>query len=380
VAAGATAVAVVLVAVSVLGALSTPGNEDLKAKWADWLRSHHASVLANHLESLYYRQQAPSAGGRPKALNPLPAAQPALPADATPAATPAAASAAASAQAHLAAPTAVALVVQPGLPGEGQWVPAGPLVGGHPAMFVAQFRADQTYTSQITSAVWIDPTLLSVALVPGATEPGGTWSEAPNIGTGARPTAVAAFNGGFRFRDAHGGFYLHGREAVPLRAGAASLVIYANGKVDVGTWSDEVSMTPDVRAVLQNLVPLVDHGQAAPAATYADTKLWGATLGANTVVARSGVGITASGALLYIAGPALTAHSLAESLQRAGAVRAMTLDINPEWVTFNFYQHDPAQPDLITPAKLYQQMQRPATRYLGPTRESRDFFTVSLPS
>ena len=40
-------------------------------------------------------------------------------------------------------------------------------------MYVAQFRADDVYTSQITSAVWIDPTLLRVALVPGAHEPGG---------------------------------------------------------------------------------------------------------------------------------------------------------------------------------------------------------------
>jgi hypothetical protein len=245
-------------------------------------------------------------------------------------------------------------------------------------MYVAQFRADQIYTSQITSAVWVDPSRLDVALVPGATEPGGVWPETPNISGAARAVAVAAFNGGFRFQDARGGFYLDGRQAVPLRAGAASMVIYKGGQVDVGTWGQEVTMTPDVRAVLQNLVPIVDRGQPAPAATYGDHRLWGATLGASTVVARSGIGVTASGALVYVAGPALTARSLAESLQRAGAVRAMALDINPEWVTFNFYRHGVGQPDVITPSKLYPEMQRPATRYLGPTRESRDFFTISL--
>jgi hypothetical protein len=83
---------------------------------------------------------------------------------------------------------------------------------------------------------------------------------------------------------------------------------------------------------------------------------------------------------VYVAGPALTARSLAESLQRAGAVRAMSLDINPEWVTFNFFVHpNPANPTDIAPQKLYPQMQRPADRYLGPTRESRDFFAVSTP-
>jgi hypothetical protein len=158
------------------------------------------------------------------------------------------------------------------------------------------------------------------------------------------------------------------------------MVIYADGRINIGTWGRQVSMTPQVTAVLQNLVPLVDGGQTAPDATYHDTHIWGATLGANTVVARSGIGVTATGALIYVAGPALTARSLAESLQRAGAVRAMALDINPEWVTFNFYTHpNPTEPGLIQPDKLYPQMQRPADRYLGPTPESRDFFTVSLP-
>jgi hypothetical protein len=147
----------------------------------------------------------------------------------------------------------------------------------------------------------------------------------------------------------------------------------------MGTWNRQISMRPTVKAVLQNLVPIVDNGQPAPDATYADSGIWGATLGAKTVVARSGIGVTASGALVYVAGPALTARSLAESLQRAGAVRAMTLDLNPEWVTFNFFGHTSAGREAVAASKLYPQMQRPATRYLGPEHESRDFFMVSLP-
>jgi hypothetical protein len=149
------------------------------------------------------------------------------------------------------------------------------------------------------------------------------------------------------------------------------MVVYHDGRIDIASWGQQVTMGPTVEAVLQNLVLLVDNGQLAPAATYGDSHVWGNTLGAKTVVARSGIGITKSGALVYVAGPALSVRTLAEALQRAGAVRAMTLDLNPEWVTFNLYQ--PA------PTKLYPQMQRPASRYVGPTRESRDFFTISLP-
>ena len=89
-------------------------------------------------------------------------------------------------------------------------------------------------------------------------------------------------------------------------------------------------------------------------------------MGGGYVVPRSGAGVTADGALVYVAGPALTARSSAESLQRAGAVRAMTLDINPEWVTFNFYVHAAGQPAEIGGTKLYLEMQRPADRYLPP--------------
>jgi hypothetical protein len=367
---GLILILMVLVGVSLIGALRTHGNQSFEAKWADWLRSHHMSALANDIENYYYQHHVPPRGGTPSHLNAIPTPPRSVrPRTTVPATLP-----------HLRVPASVPLVVSPGLPGEGQWRPAGVLVRGLPAMYVAQFRADSVYTSQITSAVWIDPTLLRIALVPGAQEPGGTWPQPPDITGSALATAIAAFNGGFRMQDAHGGFYLDGRTAVPLRPGAESMVIYSNGRVAMGTWDTEVSMAANVTAVMQNLVPIVDNGLPAPDATYADAQIWGATLGAHTVVARSGIGVTASGALVYVAGPALTARSLAESLQRAGAVRAMTLDINPEWVTFNFFQHSPTNPTLISASKLYPQMQRPATRYLGPERESRYFFTVSLPS
>ncbi|MBV9659788.1 MAG: phosphodiester glycosidase family protein [Acidimicrobiales bacterium] len=357
---------------SLIGALRTPGNQSFQAKWADWLRSHHAAAMANALEQYYYTHNAPPKGGQPKALNPVPT---------DPTTTTPNKPTRVTVVHHLPPPSDVALVVSPALPNEGKWTPTSAVVDGIPAMYEAQFRADQVYTGQITSAVWVDPTLLKVSLVPGAQEPGGTWTETPYVNPTQLPYAQAAFNGGFRMQDAHGGFYLDGKEQVPLQNGAASMVIYSDGGVDIGVWGQEVSLTPNVVAVLQNLVPLVDNGEMASNATYNDTHIWGNTLGANTVVARSGIGVTASGALLYVAGPALTARSLGESLQRAGAVRAMSLDINPEWVTFNFFQHDPAaDPSQVTPSKLYPQMERPADRYLGPTRESRDFFLISSPS
>ena len=354
---------------SIAAAVTTPGNQGFQAKWADWMRSHHAAFIINPLEAWYYTSHAPKKGGAPKHLNAVPKARNTSP------------SVASTTIPHLPAPSPVPLVVSPALPGEGQWQPVGPTYHGIPGMYEAQFRADTVYTSEITSAVWIDPKIMHLQLVPGAHDPGGTWSHPPYVAPSELPNIAAAFNGGFRMQDAHGGFYLNGKTAVPLVNGAASLVFYRNGTVNVGAWGSQVTMTPQVVSVLQNLVPMVNNGQVSPTATYNDVSVWGATLGANTVVARSGVGVTANGALVYVAGPALTAKTLAESLQRAGAVRAMTLDINPEWVTFNFFQHlNPANMSQVKGVSLYPQMQRSPNRYLPPTLESRDFIEVQAPT
>jgi hypothetical protein len=216
-------------------------------------------------------------------------------------------------------------------------------------------------------------------LVPGSTEPGGIWSHPPYVTPPELQYLVAAFNGGFRFDDARGGIYLEGKWGVAPVGGAASFAIYQNGHINIGAWGTQINMTPNVVAVLQNVVLLVNNGQLAPSATYTDNAYWGYTLGGGYVVPRSGIGVTADGALVYVAGPALTAKSLAESLQRAGAVRAMTLDINPEWVTFNFYSHAAGHPAELSGTKLYPSMQRSADRYLPPVYEARDFFEVLLP-
>jgi hypothetical protein len=403
-----------LLGVSVVGAALTPGNQSFEAKWADWLRAHHAGLVAQRFEELYYSATAPAKGGQPKSLNKVPGTvggppatagpppaststttgalpaggpgttapgttAPATTAPATTAPGTTAPSTTTTQPPGLPAPSPIPLLVRPALAGEGQWQPTGPLVDGTPAMYVAQFRADDVYTSQITTAAWVDPKLVRLELVPGSTEPGGTWAHPPYVTTAELRYLVAAFNGGFRFQDARGGIYLEGKVGVPLVPGAASLVIYRDGRVDIGAWGTEVSMSRDVESVLQNVVLLVDHGRLAPSATYTDNAIWGYTLGGGYVVARSGIGVTADGALVYVAGPALTAKSLAESLQRAGAVRAMTLDINPEWVTFNFYSQPASQPGEATGTKLYPEMQRPADRYLPPVWEARDFFEVLLP-
>ncbi len=196
---------------------------------------------------------------------------------------------------------------------------------------------------------------------------------------------MAAFNGGFKMRDAHGGYYTQGRVIIPLRAGAASLVIYAGGGITVGAWGSDVTMTPDVIGVRQNLVPLVAAGRPTRAA-MTHWRAWGSTCGVTSCASsvpglkhqwRSGLGVTADGALVYAAGPALDPSQLARLLARAGVVRAMQLDINPYWPVFVSY--DPARGGLAAPANgrklLASTTQGPGT-FFEPSW-ARDFVTMS---
>ena len=96
-------------------------------------------------------------------------------------------------------------------------------------------------------------------------------------------------------------------------------------------------MGPDVIAVRQNLDLLVDNGAVVPAAYTPNSTLWGKTLGGGLYVWRSGLGVTANGALVYVGGPGLDIADLANILVRAGAVRAMELDINTDWVNYSTY-------------------------------------------
>jgi hypothetical protein len=92
---------------------------------------------------------------------------------------------------------------------------------------------------------------------------------------------------------------------------------------------------------------------------------------------RSGLGVTADGALVYVVGPVLTPLMLADLLVRAGAVRGIQLDINPTWPVFASFT--PATPEgLAAPsngARLVDTSRGPAT-FFDPTY-ARDFITMS---
>jgi hypothetical protein len=251
---------------------------------------------------------------------------------------------------------------------EGKWRGTTPMVGGAAPIQVTTFRPDPNYPQMVAGVAWIDHLRTRLTLYPGRYEPPNDGNQVADVPSTLRSSLLATFNSGFKLEDSGGGFFSQGHVYAPLRDGQATLIGYKDGAVDVLTWTGGLDPGPGIAFARQNLPPIIENGQLNPA--LSNDSLWGATLGNAVRVWRSGVGVDAHGNLIYAAADGQTAQSLARILQHAGAVRAMELDINYEWTTFNFY----GTLDAGEPAKLLPGMSRAATRYLSP--DDRDFFAV----
>ena len=336
------------------------------ARAAQWGRDHGLGSVVGWAEQQVYSLSPPRVGGRP----------------------PRGAFGAGGARVttdsvhRLSPPPRLVSPAGPPLPGEGVWHPVGRTASnGSAAVYEAFVRPDSLHTSYVAGLAWMDPSLLRATLYSGSYIPGGgPYTKSAPISYGTSTSLVAAFNAGFRMENAHGGYYTDRRVVVPLRRGAASAVILRNGRLTVGAWGRDNTLTSNVVAVRQNLNLIVDHGQVVSAANLANSSAWGATLGGGDFVWRSGLGVTANGAVVYAAGPSLSIATLAQLFVTAGCVRAMELDINPDWVQFSAYHG--ARNAAINGGdgtSLLNNMIGSPSRYFK-SWWNRDFFTMSLRS
>jgi hypothetical protein len=333
-----------------------PSSLPLWPRSVEWLRAHHGNWLVDEAEHYYYSWKAPGKGG--PQLTSLPTAG----------FTPAAAEKAETRQSGFLPPPISPVFAHP-LPGEGVWRGTGPSVGGRSPVLVTTFRTEVDYPRIVAYVAWFDHTRTSVAWYPGRYEPPSAPVRGPmSVPPGQRWRLLATFNGGFIYSDGGNGSSINARLYEPLKAGLATLVAYRNGRVDVKTWHGGPVAGPQVAFARQSLPLIIDHGRLNPALN--DSSQWGFTLGNAVRVWRTGAGIDRHGNLIYAAADYQTVVSLAKILQRAGAVRAMQLDINPEWPTLITYSHRGG----LDPVRVVPNYQQPATRYLVP--DDRDFFAV----
>jgi hypothetical protein len=343
-------------------AMAAPSNVPFTLRALEWMRGNGAAWLVSDLERYYYSWNAPSMGG--PGLRSLPkVGGSASGAGAGASGVGAGAAATASYQ-----PPPIPPALSPALPGEGHWHGTGPLVRRAPPVLVTTFRPDPNYPQMVAGVAWVDSTRAWLQLYPGRYEPPNGPGAPAMVPTELRAGLLAAFNSGFKLEDGGGGFVALGHAYAPLHDGQATFVRYRNGTADIISWAGGSAPGSNVEFARQNLPLIVEGGQLNP--NLNDGPQWGATLGNAVRVWRSGVGVDARGNILYAAADNQTAQSLAQILQRAGAVRAMELDINSEWVTFNFYGSWGA----AAAQKLLPDMTRDPTRYLTP--DDRDFFAV----
>ncbi|MBS1836521.1 MAG: phosphodiester glycosidase family protein [Actinobacteria bacterium] len=376
----AIVLAVVMVPVgwSYAGYLTAPGDAPLQVRSVDWLRDHGFESAINDVEQWWYTRKRPTGSHPPKADIPIALRRTSatVPADADRAVT---ADRKVTADGSVTADTGVSAAGAAPQRGtlEAVWMPVAGLASGPGAVQETYLHPDAAAPAVIADVVRFDQSKLRTVYVPGTKEPGGTWAWGSEIPMRDRPTVIAAFNAGFKFRHTRGGVYTEGRHAVrPLEAGLASLVIDRSGRADVVAWPGPSALTKDVVSVRQNLDLIVDAGAPAKGLKADRGGRWGTKRSQFQYTWRSAVGVDAQGRLLYAAGSQITLTQLARAMVDAGAVRAMQLDIHDGVVTFNWFRPDPASKLGVSAAKLSPSMQRKATRFLS--ADWRDFIAVQV--
>jgi hypothetical protein len=335
--------------------MTRPSSLPWTIRSVEWLRANHAAWLVNAVERRYYQYTAPSTGGPPLSSLPSVGLGRTSHVQASPA------------RSDL--PRRIRPLISPALRWEGVWRSTMPGLGT-PDVMVTVFRPDPSYPRTVAYVAWASAKRTRLALYPGRYEPPGSGFRGPlDVPFDQRWRALAVFNSGFTFSDGQGGFSVNGHTFTPLVTGKATLVGYRNGRIDVKPWRGARSPGGDVVFARQNASMLVSRGRPAPDLTNAGAD-WGYTLGNSVLVWRTAVGVDSHGNLLYAAAPDQTTESLARLMVHAGAVRAMELDINAEWPTFNYYRASGARGATM----LVPNSQQSADRYLVP--DDRDFFVI----
>ncbi len=238
-----------------------------------------------------------------------------------------------------------------------------------PSVFTASFTPVRQpgVTAYVT---WMRSSTTDLALYPGYEGPGTTsLPRGPEmVPLSGRGRLLATFNSGFYESDQAAGFYTNRTLYFPMVRGLATVVRYASGRVDVISWAGGPRPGANILMARQNLPLLVANSRAT--ALSSNNAAWGLTLHGVPDVWRTALGVDAAGNLIYAAAPAQTSATLAAIMVQLHCVRAMELDINPEWPIFVAYgARGAVDPSLIVP----NPNQIPG-RFLYPS--TKDFFAL----
>jgi hypothetical protein len=179
-------------------------------------------------------------------------------------------------------------------------------------------------------------------------------------------------------QNADGGYFTDGRTIKKLRKGAASVVIFKNGRMTVAKWGRDVVMTNQIGSVRQNLDLIVDNSKEVRGLRNPKSTKWGSVVNPNDDVWRSGLGITKYGALVYVGGPSMSLSDLANVMLRSGVEEGMELAYGLDFVQLSTFTGVPGTViDAVNGQSLLSSMPGAPDRYFG-SFWAHDFFTMSL--
>lgn len=306
--------------------------------------------------------------------------------------------------------------------GEGEWIAVSddPYVASYPNAppgFVTtylQVDPDRPFT-RVYIVAW-DPRQVQLRVMTGTREPESATGE---TGPGRIPRdpetlerVVAGFNGGFQSLHGEFGMRSEGRDYLPPKPWAATVAVYQDGHVAMGSWVDPPEgvrhyeerwalqqIPDDMVEFRQNLTSVVEGDEWNPWRRW----YWGAAPQGDdeqVYIDRSGICLTEEGFMAYFWGKSMGAEELGKAMLAVRCIRGMHLDMNQRHTGFEFYDvfREGERPALDTPPRGGREFQVPVggargwiargrllARTMSPMRfpryirrDGRDFFYLTL--
>jgi hypothetical protein len=315
------------------------------------------------------------------------------------------------------------VIEQPAVEGEGRWIPIvdDPYVNRYPnappPFYQTFLRADpERAFTRVYVTIW-DPRQVQLRMQAGVREPESATGQR---GTGMIPRdegtlrlLVGAFNGGFQALHGEFGMMANGRVYLPPKPWAATVAVFDDGRVGMGSWpapdwrgryyTEELAnrqIPEDMVDMRQNLTSVVEDGEYNPWERW----YWGAAprnADEQTYTTRSALCLTEEGFLAYFWSQGIGPEALGTAMLRTRCVRGLHLDMNNPHCGFEFFRPIPpgAEPPplprrprrsseydgdfprteddwRLRARRAVRSMGMPFPRYSG--RDARDFFYLTL--
>ncbi len=244
--------------------------------------------------------------------------------------------------------------------GEGEWVAVvdDPFVKAYPnappafATTYLQVDPERPFT-RVYVIAW-DPRQIQLRIMSGTQEPeSATGETAPGMvprDAESLERVVGGFNGGFQSLHGEFGMMSEGRVYLPPKPWAATVGVFDDGRVAMGSWSGPprgiryyaedwaVRQIPEGMVELrQNLTSVVEGDAWNPWRRW----YWGAAPQGDeeqVYIDRSGLCLTREGFLVYFWGKSMGAEELGKAMLAARCVRGMHLDMNQRHTGFELYR------------------------------------------